>query len=57
MGPVHRGTSAVILKQQPARSPRKQARFRQAWLKAFIWAFIGVFLLGSVGAVALIAFH
>jgi hypothetical protein len=43
--------------KQTARSPRKQARFRQAWLKAFIWIFIVVFLLGSVGAVALIAFH
>jgi len=43
--------------KQPARSPRKQARFRKAWLKGFIWVFIAVFLLGSVGAVALIAFH
>jgi hypothetical protein len=43
--------------KQPVRSPRKQARFRQGWLKAFIWVFIAIFLLGSVGAVALIAFH
>jgi len=27
------------------------------WLKAFVWAFIAVFLLGSVGAIALIAIH
>ena len=43
--------------KQPVRSPRRQARFRQAWLKTFIWIFIAIFLLGSVGAVALIAFH
>ena len=57
MGPPgRRGASSVVVKQ-PVRSPRKQTRFRQAWLKAFIWVFIAVFLLGSVGAVALIAFH
>ena len=43
--------------KQRAKSPRRTARFRQAWLKAFIWIFIVIFLLGSVGAVALIAFH
>lgn len=40
----------------PARPPRRP-RGRQLWLKAFIWIFIVIFLLGSVGAVALIAFH
>jgi len=39
------------------RSPRSRARLRQAWLKAFVWVFIGIFLLGSVGAIALIAAH
>ncbi len=39
------------------RSPRSRARVRQAWLKAFVWIFIAVFLLGSVGAIALIAVH
>jgi hypothetical protein len=43
--------------KQRARSPHSQARVRKGWLKAFIWIFIGIFLLGSVGAVALIAFH
>jgi hypothetical protein len=42
--------------KQPG-SPHRAARVRQAWLKAFIWIFIAIFLLGSVGAVALIAFH
>ncbi len=42
--------------KRPIRSPRK-ARARQTWLRVFIWVFIGIFLLGSVGAVALIAFH
>jgi len=39
------------------RSPRSRARLRQTWLKAFVWVFIGIFLLGSVGAIALIAAH
>ena len=58
MGPARRSAGAIVVKQLkgPVR-PRRRARFRQAWLKAFIWVFIGVFLLGSVGAVALIAFH
>jgi hypothetical protein len=43
--------------KQRAPSPRRASRVRQAWLKAFIWVFIAIFLLGSVGAVALIAFH
>jgi hypothetical protein len=43
--------------KQRIRSPRGRARFRQAWLKAFIWIFIAIFLLGSVGAIALIAIH
>jgi hypothetical protein len=43
--------------RKPPPTPRRQARVRQAWLKAFIWIFIAIFLLGSVGAVALIAFH
>jgi hypothetical protein len=45
------------VKQRAPSPPRRQGRFRHAWLKAFIWVFIGIFLLGSVGAVALIAFH
>jgi hypothetical protein len=56
MGPTGRSASWVIVKQRPP-SPRRRARVRQAWLKAFIWIFIAIFLLGSVGAVALIAFH
>lgn len=43
--------------KQRTRPPRNRARVRQTWLRAFIWIFIGIFLLGSVGAVALIAFH
>lgn len=43
--------------RQSTRSPRSRARIREAWLKAFVWIFIGIFLLGSVGAVALIAVH
>jgi type VI protein secretion system component VasF len=39
------------------RSPRSRARQRQMWLKAFVWFFIAIFVLGSVGAVALIAIH
>jgi hypothetical protein len=57
VGPSRRRGASPVVVKQPVRSPRKQARFRQAWLKAFIWIFIVVFLLGSVGAVALIAFH
>jgi hypothetical protein len=40
--------------KQRERPPRGRARVRQAWLRAFIWIFIGIFLLGSVGAAALI---
>jgi hypothetical protein len=43
--------------RESAAPAHKQARVRQAWLKMFIWIFIAIFLLGSVGAVALIAFH
>ncbi len=60
MGPPRRGARAIVVKQpvrKPPPAPRRQARVRQAWLKAFIWIFIAIFLLGSVGAVALIAFH
>ncbi len=56
MGPAGRGTCRVVVKQ-PVRSSRSRARIRQAWLKAFVWVFIAIFLLGSVGAVALIALH
>jgi hypothetical protein len=43
--------------KQRTRSPRSPRRTRQLWLKGFIWVFIAVFLLGSVGAIALIAIH
>jgi hypothetical protein len=45
------------VKQRVSPSPRRRARIRQVWLKIFIWIFIAIFLLGSVGAVALIAFR
>jgi hypothetical protein len=56
LGQSHRGTGAIVVRQS-TRSPRSRARIREAWLKAFVWIFIGIFLLGSVGAVALIAVH
>jgi hypothetical protein len=43
--------------KQRVPSPRSRARIRQNWLRAFIWIFIAIFLLGSVGAVALLAIH
>lgn len=52
-----RSSKPRVRPSQPVRSPHRRARVRQAWLKAFIWIFIAIFLLGSVGAVALIAFH
>ncbi len=38
-------------------SPRRRARFQQFWLRAFVWIFLAVFVLGSVGAIALVAIH
>jgi len=38
-------------------SPRRRARIQQFWLRAFVWVLLAVFVLGSVGAVALIAAH
>jgi uncharacterized membrane protein YhaH (DUF805 family) len=43
--------------KQRRRSPRSRARQREFWLKTFVWFFIAIFVLGSVGAVALIALH
>jgi len=38
-------------------TPRRRARFQQFWLKVFVWVLLTIFVLGSVGAVALIAVH
>ncbi len=38
-------------------SPRRRARFQQFWLRVFVWVLLAVFILGSVGAIALIAIH
>jgi hypothetical protein len=38
-------------------SPRRRARFQQFWLRAFVWVLLAIFVLGSVGAIALIAVH
>jgi len=38
-------------------TPRRRARFANFWLRAFVWALLAVFVLGSVGAIALIAIH
>jgi hypothetical protein len=38
-------------------SPRRRARFQQFWLRAFVWVLLAVFVLGSVGAIALVAVH
>lgn len=39
---------------QPRQRTKRQARFRQLWLKSVVWAILAVFLFGSLG-IALIA--
>jgi hypothetical protein len=36
-------------------SPHRRARFQNFWLRAFVWFLLAVFVLGSVGAIALVA--
>ncbi|MGB8267017.1 MAG: hypothetical protein WCE44_11870 [Candidatus Velthaea sp.] len=38
-------------------SPSRRARIRNFWMRTFVWALLAIFVLGSVGAIALIAIH